>query len=109
MKNLKFEYEEETRTITMFIDNNKAGFITVSEDKIEYVEINKEYRGKGLYVQLLISALNMTGFDSLRSCNRNENSNPCWEDWTSKDLDFEDNCYVCLDDNEKGLWFTKED
>ena len=107
MTELNFKYEEGT--VTMLIDNCEAGFISVSEDKIEEVEIAQKYRGKGLYTQLLINALNMSGIDSLRSCNRNEDSNPCWENWIGEDLDFEDNCYVCLDDNEKGLWFTKED
>jgi len=109
MKNQEFKYEEETMTVTMFIDSNDAGFITVSEDKIEEIEIKKEYRGRGFYTQLLIAALNMSGIDSLRSCNRNEDSNPCWEKWTGETLEIDDNCYVCLDDNEKGLWFTKED
>jgi len=109
MKTINFTWNDEDYKVEMTIDDNEAGFIEVSDDRIQKVFIEKEYRGLGLYTQLLICALNMSGIDSLRSCDRNDNSNPIWEKWIGEELDYTDNCYVCLDDNEKGLFFTKED
>lgn len=109
MKNLNFNWNEEDLKVEMTIDGEEAGFIEVSEAQIEKIFIEKKYRGLGLYSQLLISALNMSGIDSLRSCDRNEISNHVWEKFTGEELEHTDNCYVCLDDNEKGLWFIKED
>lgn len=109
MKNLTFTWNNEDYKVEMIINGEEAGFIEVSDDKIEKIFIEKEYRGKGLYTQLLISALNMSGIDSLRSCDRNDISNHVWEKFTGEELEYTDNCYVCLDDNENGLYFTKED
>lgn len=108
---IEFEYNEENkRKVELFINDYKEGYIEISEDCIEYVEINKDFKGLGLYTKLIKKALELSGLDSLRSCQRNEDSNPIWEHWTNEELEITDNCYVCLDDHCKnGLWFCKEE
>lgn len=99
MKSLKFEYSEGTyRKVTMFVDNNEAGYIEVSGEEIMYSYIEEEYRGKGFYKMLLIAALNLTGYQVLYSMNRNEYSNPCYAKWTGDEmLNENENIIINLD------------
>ncbi len=104
MNKTTFEFLENT--IWMEIDGSSAGMIEISENCIEKVEIEESFRGKGFYKSLLLAALQMSELDSLRSNQRNSYSNPAWEKWVGEELEYTDECFVCIDG--EGLFFTKE-
>ena len=108
---ITYIWNEEEATLEMFVDNKEAGFLTLDEHcgtnaKIGNVEIEEEFKGKGLYRQLITNIFLLTGVESLISNCRNSESNPVWEHWTGKELDYEVECSVDL--GSKGLEFMVE-
>ena len=100
------EYQDDA--VQLIINSEVQGFISFSSNCIEDVEIRENFRGKGFYTGLIKHALIMGNEDTLCSNNRNSDySNPAWEHWTGEELEIDDTCYVCLE-NEK-LDFWKED
>ncbi len=109
---ISFEFEEEESTIWMEIDGKSAGSLVLDEMScgdalIGNVDINEEYQGKGLYKQLIASVFSLSEVESLRSNNRNENSNPCWEKWTGRELEFDEPCFCDMESH--GVVFSVED
>lgn len=94
MNNIEFCIENENYgfpAIELIIDGIVRGSFEVANEgfgsfRIENVVIDSEYRGKGFYKMLIIAAFNMFSIDTLRSDNRNEKSNPCYEKWCGQDL-----------------------
>ena len=112
MKNLTFTFDEEIAIATMTVNGVEAatmGFDNPDKTcaKIGMAEIKKEFIGKGLY-RFFLQGILLMGFDSLFSNNRNEFSNPCWESWTGEELDFNQGCSVCLN-NDNSLYFCAEE
>ena len=99
METIEFKFEKGTyRKVTMTIDGDEAGYIEFSGEEIMYSFIEEEYRGKGLYKMLLISALNLGGYVILYSYNRNEYSNPVYQKWMNDDtLSENENIAISLD------------
>ena len=107
----KIEYIKEGNKILLLIDNELAGHLQVSDQgcgeyNIEYVLIEKNFRGKGFYKCLLIRAFSLFSIYSLTSFNRNCYSNPIYENWTGEDLDEKEYIYISIEDEK--LVFTLE-
>ena len=89
--------------VTLEIDGQYAGQITVASEggnnfRIEDVEVEKEYRGKGFYKALIIAAFNLFDIKTLRSENRNYRSNPVYQHWTgNEDLGENENVWISID------------
>lgn len=109
MKSISYNLNTEDyvkQNVELIIDGEVKGRIEVSEACLEWIELDEDVRGKGFYSQLVFHALTLTTLDSLMSNNRNEDSNGAWEHWLGMELDYTDECYVCIDNNERGLFFT---
>lgn len=68
-------------------DGDEIGALTVASEgfgmyRIEYMEINPKYRGKGYYRQILAAAFDAFKMDILYSFNRNDLSNGIYRLWT---------------------------
>ena len=51
--------------------------------RIENIQINDRFKGKGYYRQVLSAAFDLLKMDTLYSFNRNELSNPIYKFWTN--------------------------
>jgi GNAT superfamily N-acetyltransferase len=68
---------------------------------IEYVEIFKEYQGKGFYKMLLKAAFELnSSLDMLLSKDRNEDSNPIYQKWLGFEFGFRRHVTISICDNE---------
>ena len=85
-------FELNGSEIEMYVDGIYAGHLnTVSEGsgifRVEKVEIENEFRGMGLYRQLLVATFGLKKCDIIRSFERNYLSNPIYCAWTGEDID----------------------
>lgn len=92
---------KEDSKVVLEIGCEKVAFLKVANEgfgsyRIENIEIDEEYRGRGFYKMLLIAAFNIFGIDTLRSDNRNHNSNPIYCKWTNSDISGDDQVYIQL-------------
>ena len=78
--------------IEMTIDGVYAGHLEIHSEgcgvyRVEKVEIEKDFRGLGLYRQMLVMAFSLKKCDIIKSNNRNYLSNPIYCNWTSQEID----------------------
>ena len=109
MNTIQFSKVEGEQKVEMHIDGEYAGFFEVSSEgigdfRIEDVEIEAEYRGKGLYKAMIIATFNILKISTLRSENRNYKSNPAYEKWVGEELDYQTPVWITL--NGEKLEFT---
>lgn len=108
MKNFKITYnrfdgineddlEKEYLVVRIETDSDIIGELRINEDDghIEYVEIYQEYKGKGFYKMLLISALQEVS--ELVSDDRNKFSNPAYCKWINENIGMDDTIYISID------------
>ena len=80
----------KNQVVAFSSDNFEIGALTVASEgfgayRIEMIQINERFKGKGYYRQILSAAFDLLKIDTLYSFNRNELSNPIYKAWTGDD------------------------
>ncbi len=96
MSNVTFQIKESETlpTVAAICEGQEIGYFQVASEgfgdfRIEDTKIDVEFRGQGIYRKMIVAAFELLQMSTLRSDNRNQNSNPIYEKGCGQELEFD--------------------